>query len=492
MLYGEQEPRFSHVPPAKTSAGQEAVDLAASVGLILDPAQALVLDGGLAERPNGNWAAFEVAVVGPRQNLKTMVARVRQLAGLYLFDERLQTHTAHRADASLEQFRETRDLAIRISDDTGNKRLKLKKIIETHGQESIELMSGQRLNFKNRSKDSGRAFSGDVVYFDEAMRLTDLGALIPTLSARPNPQLWYLSSAPLPKVESDILRRICRRGRRAHRGETREPRFTYFEFCAKEDPGPRPEVDEDDPEFTAWLARWRQALAEANPALGRRITEEFCETERAAMDHEEFIRERLGIFPEILDAVDPVIDPEDWKACVSPKSKPVDPVVFAFEVSPDRKWSYIGTAGISTSGGIHVEQVEKRRHTRWVVDRLLELHDKHKPAAIVCHAGGPAGALLKDLEAKGLDITKATGPEFAQACALALDDITEHRWRHLDQADLNAAVTGAARRDTGDAMVFDRRTNLDISSLVAVSLAAWAVRRPDGSSIYEERGMVTA
>lgn len=258
-------------------------------------------------------------------------------------------------------------------------------------------------------------------------------------------------------------------------------KLAYFEWCAD------PSVDPDDPE--AWAA--------ANPALGIRISEDFIETERGALPDEDFIRERLGIFPEELDATDPALDPDAWRACVAvepngdPRSHPLDPVVLAFEVSPDRKSAVIATAGISDQGGIHVEVIDKRRRTGWVVDRLAGLSERHEPSAIVCHKGGPAGSLLADCEAEGLEVTPASSQMLAQACEAAHDDVTEKRWRHLDQPDLNAAVTGATWRETGDAKVFDRRTNLDISPLIAVTLAAWLVRRPDDSSVYEERGLVT-
>jgi len=51
-------------------------------------------------------------------------------------------------------------------------------------------------------------------YFDEAYYLLDLGSLVPSLSARVDPQVWFTSSAPLPQVESNLLRQMVRRGRK--------------------------------------------------------------------------------------------------------------------------------------------------------------------------------------------------------------------------------------------------------------------------------------
>lgn len=205
----DSRPRFRHLPPSVSSAGQEAVELAASAGLVLDPWQVEVLEGALGERRDGRWSATEVVVIVPRQNGKGAILEARELAGLFLFGEMLQTHTAHRFDTAIEHFRRVRYLI----ENTPDLMRKVKKIREANGDEGIELKNGARLNFKARSKGSGRGFSGDLVVLDEAYYLGDLGDLLPTLSARPNPQVWYTSSAPLPKAESDPLRRLIRRGR---------------------------------------------------------------------------------------------------------------------------------------------------------------------------------------------------------------------------------------------------------------------------------------
>lgn len=445
------------------------MDLAASAGLILEPHQVSVLHGALGERPDGRWAAFEVGVVEPRQNGKGGIITARELAGLYLFGEELQTHTAHRFDTCLEGFRRIRDLIV----DTPDLSLRVRRISDSHGQESIELANPtQRLLFKARSKGSGRGFSGDVVYLDEAFYLLDLGALLPTMSARPNPQLWYLSSAPLPRVESDTLRRLSKRGREGARGRKRSGRLAYFEWCAK--------VQADPKDREAWQAEVAgllddpSARADANPGLGYRLTMEFMDTERAAMTADDFARERLGIYPDIEDDVvePPAIDGDDWAACKAPASKSVDPVVLAFEVSVDRKWSAVAAASVSTIGGKHVEVVENAPGTGWVVDWLLTRQETLEPTAIVCNPSGPAGGLLAECKARGVRITEASQAEFAKASQAAYDEIANHAWRHLGQPELDKAVGAALKRTSGDSFVFDRRGEVDISPFVAVTLAA--------------------
>lgn len=210
-LLGSQVPRVMVVPPAVSSSGPETVELAASAGLVLDPWQELVLNGALGERPDGKWAASEVGLIVPRQNGKGGILEARELGGLFLFGERMLLHSAHEFKTSLEAFRRL----LALVTNTDDLRRQVKRVTTSHGEEGIELRTGQRIRFVARSTGSGRGFTGDLNVFDEAYNLLaqSLSALLPTLSARPNPQTWYASSAPLPRVESDTLRGVCRDGR---------------------------------------------------------------------------------------------------------------------------------------------------------------------------------------------------------------------------------------------------------------------------------------
>ena len=287
-------PRFRFVPLHASTAAQDAIDLGEAAGLTLDEWQREVLRDAMARTVHDRWAATEVALVVPRQNGKGSALEVRQLWGLFLNRRsRLLTHTAHRFDTCLDHFRRvtgliesTPELLALVKDNGRGVGDRPSGIKDSNGKESIELADGTRLNFKARSKGSGRGFSGDDVFFDEAFWLDDLGSLIPSLSAREDPQIWYASSAPLPRVESDRLRKVVRRGRALATAPDPTSRLCYIEFSAD------PDFDLDDPE----------ALWQANPSMSvGRITAEFAAVEREAMSDEEYARERLGIFPDADD-----------------------------------------------------------------------------------------------------------------------------------------------------------------------------------------------
>src|SRR5688572_26631851 len=99
------DPLIELVPPAVGSAGQDIIELVAGFDMNLDPWQQNVLVGAQGEREDGNHAAFEVAVVVPRQNGKDEILTARTLGGLLVLEEELITFSAHQFDTSLEAFR---------------------------------------------------------------------------------------------------------------------------------------------------------------------------------------------------------------------------------------------------------------------------------------------------------------------------------------------------------------------------------------------------
>jgi phage terminase large subunit-like protein len=205
---GVQEPRVFYAPPAARTIGPEAIDLCSRYGVLLDPWQQFCLNHGLGIREDGIWASRENAVIVPRQNGKGEIILARSLVGLFLLKERLILHTAHEFKTAREGFMRLKA----VIDGNYDLRRRVRKINEAHGEEGIELNSGQRLRVIARSQGSGRGFTCDCLLLDEAYYLDErhMGALLPTVSAVPNPQLWYFSSAPLP--ESVTLRVIRGRG----------------------------------------------------------------------------------------------------------------------------------------------------------------------------------------------------------------------------------------------------------------------------------------
>jgi len=460
-------PRFCSVPDCVDSRGQEALEVADQLGITLDGWQAFALERGLGVREDGSWAALEVGLVCPRQNGKNGVLEVLELTGILAFGERLIIHSAHLADTSKEGFRRLEDLL----DANAWLSSKVRHIWRTNGHEAIEFDTGQRIRFRTRTKGGGRGFSADRVVFDEAMILPEVShaAVFPTVSARPNPQVWYTGSAVDQMIHEDgiVLARIRERGLA---GE--DPSLAYFEWSAE------PEGDEPlvVASRNADLLESREAWAEANPALGIRIAEEHVESELRSMDPRTFAVERLGIgdWPATDGSATTVIPVKRWLELVDSSSAIVGPVAFAYDVAPDRSTTAICVAGAREDGFLHLEVVDSRPGTRWVAARVAELVERHDAVGVICDAAGPAGSLIPAIEELGVEVEAVSATDHSRACGSLLDAVLEGTIRHLGTAELRAAIRGAARRPLGDSWAWSRKNSaVDISPLVAITLARW-------------------
>ncbi|MGW7195540.1 terminase [Streptomyces chryseus] len=470
-VYGHQRPRIMTVPDTGfSSAGQEAIDLAKRAGLTLDPWQQFLLDQGMREDPVGDWAAFEVCCNIPRQNGKGGVIEARELWGLFIGGERLILHSAHQFKTSKVAFR--RIVALIKNCPDLDKRVKAYRY--TTGEESIELHDGAILQFIARSGGSGRGFTGHCNIMDEAMYLGDdaMDALMPTMSAVTNPQLWYFGSAGVgsPSVQ---LARLRRRTLASLETGTPDPSLAYFEWSIN------PHVDECGPGCTEHDdVDSPQSALRANPGIGYRLTLAKIDKERASMSPEGYARERLGVGDYPSDSADTwqVIGEDAWRSLAAAESAPQGEVAFAIDMTPERSHAAIAVAG-EWRGGTHVEVVDHRPGTGWLVDRAKALHTKWKPRVWVVDASGPAGSLIKELaDALEVKIVTPTAREVAQATGQFYDAVTDQSLSHLDQAPLATALAGAQKRLLGDAWAWARRSvGVDISPLVAATHAKWGL-----------------
>lgn len=464
MLLGAQRPRVSNVPPASTSAGREAVELAGSFGLHLDPWQAFVLEGALGERPDGKWAAFEVGLLCPRQNGKGSILEARELAGLFLFGEKKITHSAHELKTSKDHFNRMESLLRNAGygDDLIHFRRSNEEVSITVRKTSHKLL------FLTRTSGGGRGLGGDLVVMDEAYNLGNdtMAALMPTMAARSmnaNPQLWFTSSAGF--SYSEVLAKV------RHDGESGAGRLAYFDWSAA------PDADADS------IETW----AEANPGLGLRISEEFVASERRRLGDEEFRRERLGIWADA--GAGSVVSDQMWAQVCRPESRRSgEDVVFGVSVYEDTE-NNVKTGAISVAcrssvdGRVHLELVEAQEGVSWLPVRLRELHERRRPRAVVVDSSGPAGSLLPELQAARMRVVLAPAQTMRKACGALLDGITAKKVAHTGlQPTLSRSMSAGTRKQSEDGWVW-RRTP-DCAPAIATTLAyyGWLLKAPSGDS----------
>ena len=469
---GIQTPRIAHTPDYYDNSGAEAIDVAAKFGLLLDPWQAGVLTDALGEDDRGDWTSFEVGLCAPRQNGKTETILARILAGLFVFGEELIVYSAHEFRTAKEAMRDLENLL--------RGKGQLYRPNRAHGEESIELPPNKRfpyarrVMFQTRTMSGGRGLTGDTVFLDEAMILkTDaVQALIPTLSARRNPQVWYVGSAVFQRVHphGEVFAGVRRRALHAS-----SPRLCYKEWSC-------PEEAADTPTDPAW---WRMA----NPGMGYRISTQYISSEYEAfkdINPRGWLAERLGIgdWPS-LDAAPSVFDVEAWEHCAVPDAPPPRAVALVIAVAQDRQWSCIGVAGPHTDGRTIVLchsialHPNTGRGTTKLVTKISELLASRDVTTPIMLAGEQAKALRPDLTKAGVEHNVLNRNEMGAACAAFQIAVTEHTLVHVAQTELSLAVRNAKTRMVGESEQWDRRdTAIDDSPLVACSGAfyLWGIK----------------
>lgn len=468
-------PAHLWIPPRLSSAGQDVVDLAKRAGLELDLEQQLMVDAIFSEGDNGDLAALEACVIEARQNGKTVALEAAALADLFLFAEPgdLFVWSAHLFKTTVEAFIDLK--AIIERNDFLMRRVD--KIREANGEEGFELHDGTRLNFLARSKTGGRGLSSRRLTLDEAFAITPgmMGTLFPTMAAQADAQIRYGSSAGL--ADSEQLRSLRDRGRAGG-----DPSLTYIEWGT--DPGgcATEKCDHDRivrPRGCALDDRAK--IQAANPAVGRRITWKYIESERRALPPAEFARERLSWWDEP-GANTRVISAPKWAEGLDVASQIEGQFAVAVDTDPDRTMTAIGVCGNRVDGLAHIEVAAHRPGTDWVVPALLQMHAV-TPLTVVLDPAGAAATFVTALEDAGVTVRQVTAREMAAACGLVYDAVMAAPGtneepaglRHIGQTPLDVALAGAKKRVLAAAWAWDRRDwSVDLTTLVAVTLAHWA------------------
>lgn len=502
------EPTWRWEPPdARKSVDSLLVaETCAKADFPPDDEQQMILDALFALAPDGTSAAFETAVIAPRQNVKTAAAEMAVLGWLYVIEVPLVIWTAHEFPTSEKAFLHMEQLVTSAP----SLSRELRAISHGNGDEAIELKSGCRVEFRTRTKGGARGFGGDKIVFDEgyALQAQHMGALVPIMSARPDGQMVYLSSAGM--SDSSVLRDIRDRGRAGD-----DPALAYYEWCA---PPPELACDAgtacthartsvgcgcDKPEY---LQQANLAITQRTYGIvsdGERVGQETgpprlrlraIQGERRTMPPAEFGRERMGWWDDPASGVSPITTAA-WGRALDSSSKAADPVVLAVSIPKDRSLSAIGIAGWRPDGKAHVEVIEHRPGTGWTLARLLELVETWKPCAVVINPASPAGAFEKQMTtppAPGKDPRFATKPEpgakrlkdgqtqlhlmtsrdYAQACGAYADSVINDQLRHIGQPPLDDAVEGVRTHESSGAWIWSEKDSpADITPVEVVTLA---------------------
>ncbi len=252
VLRGATKPRL-HSPILKgENKLQDVLDLCTIIDQPLLPWQEFVLKDMLTIDKAGHWVHRTNLLLIARQNGKTHLARMLILAHLIKWETNVLIMSSNRSMA-LDTFRQLTNIL------ENNDHLKgfVKQIRHANGTESIEMLSGARLDVVAATRDGsrGRSVNG-LLFIDELREISEEGyrAAIPTTRAHPSSHTLMTSNAgdAFSKVLNDLHERCLDRPPKS---------LGFYEYSA-------PQYCKIDD---------RAAWAMANPALGYTITESAIE-----------------------------------------------------------------------------------------------------------------------------------------------------------------------------------------------------------------------
>lgn len=435
----------------------------------LMPWQREVADVALEYDPASRRMRYrEVVLVVPRQQGKTtllLAAMVHRALG-FGRDQQIAYTAQSRNDARKKWEDEHLKILGRSRFRKGYRERK------TNGNEAVLWRNGSVHGLMASTEKSGHGPTLDLGIIDEAFAQPDNRleqAYKPAMITKPAAQMWVVSTAGKSAAKSPFLWAKVERGR-AKVDAGASSRTAYFEWSLPD------ELDRADPE------NWRLCM----PAIGHTIDIDDVAADFETMEPAEFDRAYLCRWNPM--SRESIIGDEHWAAGLVDRFALRDPVSFGLDATPDRAWAAIGAAGDLADGRVGVEIVAHAQGMDWIVDKVVELVERHHPKAVVIDPRSPVGSKIKELEQRGVTVTLADTREHVAACGDFFDDATSRirvgeaevpRLAHLAQPVLDAAVAGAERRNVGDAWLWGRRqSSVDVTPLVAVTLARWGNERP--------------
>lgn len=467
---GPPPPRVLVAPKSRANSWEDISDLMAGLGFPLDDWQDQVFEAAMGERSGGRWAAKYVGVSAPRQNGKSQLIVARALAGVLLFGEKTIIISAHDTDTAREVWRRLLD----VVEANPSVEARVTGRMDAINREFLAFGRGedrQVVKLKARRSSGVRGFSCDCLLLDEAQILGKAawGSINPTVSARPNPQIWLFGTPPTDDDDPFAFSRV------RDSGMSKRARYCWVEWSAT--------ADDDIDAPTVWAA--------ANPAFGIRITAEACADDRAAMDDDQFRRERLGMWDASIHEGS-VIPSASWKRQADSESRAADRFSLGIEIGPDLQWCSISAAGRRGDGLWHValahDQHTEGKGVEWLWPRLDALLAAREFRAVVVDVAGPIKTMIEQRGVgksarywlkrpdgtRGIQVHALTVNELGVGCTSLLSGVVTGEVYHVGQPQLSVAALSAGKRALGDTgmWVWNRRSaQSDITPIQSATYA---------------------
>lgn len=348
----------------------------------------------------------------------------------------------------------------------------------TTGSEGITFVNGSFYGIDSSTESAGHGDTLDLGFIDEAFALPDARleqAMVPAMITRPNAQLHIWSTQGTDKAV--WFKGKCDKGRDAVRDGVTTG-LCYFEWSA-------PEGSQRLDDLSVWPT--------FHPACGYTQTPESLTAAALSMEDPLDAKRAFFNWHRSGDAFNTAIPMTAWHTAADPFSQIAERMVLAADINPSRTYGSVAVAGLRSDGDWHVEVIDHRADTQWMVGRIREIRERHSiTSPVAIDPAGAAGSLIASLESAGVPVDKVTARGHSQACGMLFEMVTAKDGdgrpaptvHHLGQPELTAALEGADKRELGDAWAWRRTEDGDdISPLVAATLALGsAVALPEAAA----------
>lgn len=473
----EREPALLALPPGAASLDEAHAAIEQwefYSGKCLDPEQRLAVELMMATSAGGSWAARTTGRAVSRQNGKGDEVEVVEAWDLTQRGAPI-VHTCHeiptakkahlRLVAHLEGHRDLRR--------------RIKQVRYANGDQSIRMLNDGEIVYRTRTAGGARGLDDIArLVVDEAQHAQpeQLASSTPILAVNPNPQTNYTGSAGI-EGRSVIWWGLRKRAIAGGGGE-----FSWLEHSAE-----RVELNRDGRVLqTPPRPDDREAWRAANFAYPGRIADEFLTEQLETLGPRLFSREHLCVWDPPDDGEAGVVPYETWIDLMDAASVPLPATVtYGLAVALDGSAAAVGSAGRRPDGLVHVDTVKWLPGTDWIVPYLMDLYQR-KGEPIRIDPGASEGSFIRRLRDADVEIVEVPGREYQQACGEFLDAVKNRQVRHIGQEAMSRSVAVAGRRDVGKdgGWVWARMGDVDISPLVAATLALSGVTEPDKPGIW--------
>ena len=453
---GSTKPRLSNAPLKGKSRIDEVLPWLESINQKLLPWQEHVLTDMLKVDKENKFIRKTNLLLVSRQAGKTHLARIRILAGLYLFGEKSIVAMSSNRAMALDTFRKVCELV----EETPLLRTQLKQIRVANGQESLELLNGARYEIAAATRDAPRGKTADFLYLDELREWSEeaFTAALPVTRARSNSMTLMTSNAGdgFSTVLNDLKERSL-----SYPPET----LGYYEWSAPQH----------------CKIHDRKAWAMANPALGYLVTEETLE-EAVATNTIEATRTEM-----LCQWIDSTVSP--WvfgsiEACSdSTLEIPVGPqTIMAFDIAPTRRSGAL-VMGQMRDGKIAVG-LAQLWYSDIAIDEMKMASDinewarKYHPTTI-CFDKYATQTVATKLELSGWKIQDISGQSFYQACSDLANALAQGTMVHSGQKDLVQHLNNCAAKTSDFGFRIIRRKSAgEVTAAISLAMVVSQLTKP--------------